>query len=30
MAETGKKIPDLVLKRELSMLNMVSNGKTKR
>ena len=30
MAETGKKIPDLVSKRELTMLNMVSNGKHKR
>lgn len=30
MAETGKKIPDLVLKRELTMYAMVSSGKTKR
>ena len=30
MAETGKKIPDLVLKRELSTFVIVGNGRHKR
>jgi len=30
MAETGKKIPDLVLKRELATFAMVGNGKHNR